>query len=830
MALAVVLFFCPLAIATVHPWAVSVAAGLAGIAFVLTVWAVRRSGEPFLVPAPGTALVVVTAFIGLQLVPLPPTLLGLLAPKTRDTFELVLAPLGLYPAWRPLSLDPPATGRELAKGVTYLAVFLSAVQIVRSRRAKARIVAALGVTGVVVALIGFGHALWGATTLFGVFEYKQATPPFLTTFGNPNHLSSFLSLAATALLAKVLGERDRKIATLWGFGYLAAGVGVLLSLSRGGIVAFVTAQIMLGIAVWLVRRSEREGVALEPRAFVIPMAVLVVLAVSAYLALDALADELASTDSLDKIRSSKIGMWPSFLPLIGDHWLAGVGRGAFESAFQRFQDPLWSPATFTHAENIVAQWLTDVGLPVGLLFLGSCGWTLVTALRRGASDIDRLACVFGLGAVALHDFVDFGLELGGLAVPATVALAVACSKRERAPSLRLRTVAVAVPLAVALGVLGLLKARHSLSADGEALAAKIATEKADTVATLAVQMAERHPGDYFAHLAVARAYAVERPLRADKVIGFANRAMYLNSTLSLPHRLAALALRAIGHAAQARIEYALAFELHDTTVVPEIARVFKTPEEMADALPDRADALAALADELIQERRLDLAGAIARRSVERHGEQVIALQRLARIEAARGQFDEELKIGERLSAVAPERTLGVHVRVEALRGQGNLEGALRLVEGEGLKRFPLDTGIIFAVSRLRLERGDTKGCREVLDRLPADLDVNPRLEAVSLAAAAAEKEGQGTKALALMRQAVSLSGDSADWRWHFALMLERLGRLDEAGNEAAAVVEKAPRLRDEAEKLRARVAARARELEEVRRWKDVAGDEGRSIP
>ncbi|MGC4118155.1 MAG: O-antigen ligase family protein [Myxococcales bacterium] len=823
IALGSVLFFCPLAIATVHPWAVGVAAGLALLAVALTAVATLRSGEPFLIPTPGIAFAAVTAFIAFQLLPLPPFLIGLLAPSTRDLFDFVLTPLGRYPSWRPLSLDPPATANELVKAITYLCVFLSAAQITRSRRAKARLVTMLGTVGIVVAVIGFGHALWGATSLFGVFSFKHAAPPFLTPFGNPNHLSSFLALCATALLAKVLVERDRKIATLWGFGYLAAGVGVLLSLSRGGIVAFVAAQAMLAIAVWMVRKSEREGVALEARAYAVPASVMLVMAVAAYLAWDALAAELSSTDTVDKLKDSKLQMWPTFWPMVREHWLVGVGRGAFEAAYQRFQDPVYAHGgTFTHAENLVAQWSADLGLPMTLFVLGSCVWALIGALRRGATDPERLAMVFGLGAVVLHELVDFGLELGGLAVPATVAMAIAVFRQDGAVSFKRKAAALLVPGIVAVTGWGWLKAGQSLEADGQELSAKLGKAKADEIAAAATEMADRHPGDYFAHLVAAQAYAAERPLHADKLVGFANRAMYLNPSLPQPHRLAALALRATGRTAQARIEYKLTYELGDASVLPEISRVIPRPEEMLDALPqDKPEPGWLLADQLMAERRYETAGEVLAASVAKWGEKPDALVRQARIASARGLPEEVIRIGARLSEVAPTMTEGLQLRVEGMMTKGDAPGALALLENEGLKRFPMNAGVLLSVARLRLSRGDTKGCRDALKRLPVGMDSGIRLAALSLESSAAERDGQGTKALALMKQAVAMRPEDAGWQWQYALLLERLGRWDQAASEAGQAAERLQGLRQPAKELKARCAAKQKELDELRRWKDV---------
>ncbi|MFN7131667.1 MAG: polymerase, partial [Myxococcales bacterium] len=205
-ALALLVAFCPLALGTVHVWSTAVAAGLAVLAFGLAALACYRSGEPFELPFPTPLLAAAAVVTALQLVPLPPALLGVIAPETRDVLAFVLAPLGAWPSWRPLSLDPPATALALVRTLTLLLAFLAAVQVCRSRRARGRAVAALGLVGLLVALIGFGHALVGAQSLLGARLFRYDNSPFLSTLGSPNSLSSLLTLGATALLARVLGE------------------------------------------------------------------------------------------------------------------------------------------------------------------------------------------------------------------------------------------------------------------------------------------------------------------------------------------------------------------------------------------------------------------------------------------------------------------------------------------------------------------------------------------------------------------------------------------------------------------------------------------------
>ena len=398
------------------------------------------------------------------------------------------------------------------------------------------------------------------------------------------------------------------------------------------------------------------------------------------------------------------------------------------------------------------------------------------------------------------------------------------ARQENAPSFKRKAAAFLVPVAAVVAALCMVRSMNTITDDGEALAARLGKVSADQIALEAAEVADRHPADYFPHLVAAQAYASERPLRADKLVGFANRAMYLYPTEPPPHRLAALALRATGRMAQARIEYKLAYQLHDHSVLTEITRVFKKPEEMMDAVPDTPEALAELAGQLIAERRYDDAEAVAKASVDHFGEKPEAVLRLARIAMARGQPDEAWKLGARLSEIAPEKTDGLQMRVEALLSKNDADGAQALLEGEGLKRFPMDAGVLLSLARLRLGKGDAKGCREALKRLPASIDVGARVAAMMLEVSAAERDGQGAAALAKMRQVVAMRPGDAWTQWQYALLLERLDRLDQAAQEAAGAAGRAPSLRPEADKLKLRVAARKKELDEMRRWKDVEKD------
>ena len=49
---------------------------------------------------------------------------------------------------------------------------------------------------------------FGVEELIGLYHFKQASPPLLTPFGNPNHLAGFLILAGTLSAGMLLECRE----------------------------------------------------------------------------------------------------------------------------------------------------------------------------------------------------------------------------------------------------------------------------------------------------------------------------------------------------------------------------------------------------------------------------------------------------------------------------------------------------------------------------------------------------------------------------------------------------------------------------------------------
>ncbi|HET6982874.1 MAG TPA: O-antigen ligase family protein, partial [Myxococcaceae bacterium] len=357
----------------------------------------------------------------LQLVPLPPGLASFLSPPLGELRTYALVPLELD-RWRPLSHDPASTARALTGSLSAAAALIAAAGLCRSRARRRQLAAGIGLTGLAIALIGFGHALADASTLFGLHRFQNGQLPFITPFGNPNHLAAFATLASALLLGLAADCQHRPRQALWLAAAVAVGAAAFLSLSRGGIAFWCAGQ--LAFLLLLVRRRDTRGT--TGRAIPVALAVGAVVFVAAYLALDRLGAEMATVDTVEKLRTSKVDLWPMFSRPALAAWLTGLGRGTFAVAFPRWQTA-HSTLTFSfeYPENLLLQLATELGIPATLGLLALAVWATLRTARASNGAPIVLAAWAGVGALVLHDLFDFALELPACATAAAVALGIA---------------------------------------------------------------------------------------------------------------------------------------------------------------------------------------------------------------------------------------------------------------------------------------------------------------------------------------------------------------------------------------------------------------------
>ncbi|MGC3999836.1 MAG: O-antigen ligase family protein [Anaeromyxobacter sp.] len=533
--------------------------------------AARRGAPIQLLPL--LALPLVSA---LQLIPLPPSWIALLSPSTDQLFRSSLAPLGAYPAARALSLEPAATGRGVMLGVAFVAAFWAAASFANTGRRRRLILSGLA----------SGAALVVATMLFGaLLGWTQLLAPTFPLV-NANHVAGFLGLTAFAALGMALESREHRGA--WLVVFAASTAAVLLSLSRGGIAAF-----MAGVVVfWMARRAAARRDASWSRnallQWAIPCALVAGVAASAYLAATPIVGELRSVVAAPE--DSKIRLWAPAARMVGDFPVVGIGRSAFETSFPAYKRDE-APVTYTHLENEWLQLVIELGLPGGVLFLAGVAWILARAVFARDRPPSHAALLAGVASLLIHEVADFSFELPATLVAFGVALGLLAEPERECLSQGWRRLGLAAALGACVAAgLGMAMAGRRAGAERDS------TPTAGLDGTLAwsARVARWRPADYLpqaragAHLAAAG--------RCPEALAWLQRAMLLAPTAAEPHRFAGRCLAALHRDPEARREYRLAVALQDPMALAEATEWWRSPVALAEVALPTPDGLMELGD------------------------------------------------------------------------------------------------------------------------------------------------------------------------------------------------------------------------------------------
>lgn len=576
---------------TGRPYTMAVAA-LCGVAGLAAALGSREQERPLV--ASWFAVGLLTAFLLslLQLVPLPPVLRALLAPGSDLRLRQILAALGAYPA-RPhaLSLDPPATANEAARLLGYLCLLLGLGHSFGRRGEGTKLGRWLCLAPLLVAFLGGLGALGVPLPPplgLGAAAEGMSRARLSAGFLNSNHLAAFLLIGATLTAQQVL-ESTGAQRLGWALGLLLLDIALLGTLSRAGIAVGLCAQLVT--ALW-----PRRGVATLGRRLASVGVMVLVLAVVAAALVDEAHRELqarfAAVGPQDlHAAGSRVRAWAEALPLIRGHLPLGVGRGAFDEAFQQVSS-LSASLRFVYLENEWLQAVVDFGVP-GTLLLGVL---LVLGLRDGAERLrsdaqrgrsGRVAAFVALCAVLCHNLVDFNLEAGGVAV-LVVGLCALCGRpRFTVP----RPVLVGLSLGVVLLAALCQGLAPSYEEEGQRLRALAEHQGTDVAAVLRYgeEAVRRHPFDsYLSAVLAARLWQERRP----EAIEWVNRALLQNPNDVLALRTAALALAARGYRSQAaatlrhallRADYSQRLSLYRVALL-----ISRSPHDLPPALPPTA--------------------------------------------------------------------------------------------------------------------------------------------------------------------------------------------------------------------------------------------------
>jgi len=804
----------PFLLGTVHPWHILLTSLLAVTVLALELWRkIMHRGRVPAVSVIGLGLAVGLAWTLLQAVPLPLGLVGVLSPRAAEIREFVFEGIE-HSGFAPLSLDPAGTLIDGLRFAGLLSLFLVAANRLAARGARTRRIATgIVLTAAAVSAVGLIQKLFGVGAILGLYETPAIDRNYFTaTFVNPNHLAGYLGLIAPIGVGLAIESRDRAIRLLYVVASVLIAVGAILSLSRGGIIAFIAGQLFL-VLLLLRRRFEGGGRGLA----LAPIAAGVVVAVAAFLAYDEISAELETLEDPAEISAdSKIQSWKPLAPMTADFWATGIGRGAFATVYPLYKE-LRNTGTFTHPENEVLQVLVESGLPVGLVVLGALLAGLAgLALRRRTSP-SSCGMLAGLFACSLHNLVDFNLETGavGLAYFVMLGLLVGRWIRRResgaawpgGPRIAPGKLLVGVGAVLLIGIsAGSWAAEHGLDSDTARVRAADLGDDPGGVLQAALDALTRRPADHYPAYVAARALAGSG--RLQEALHWVNRAQYLNPSAVEPHELAAWVLRRLKKHRQAQHELRLAAEKAGGSggaVLDRAFKIYRRPSAWLRMTPETREPRLYLARQFLRAGKPLDAQAVLEPLLEADRGDYDALMTAANASRALKLLADARRHAELAIAARPDEYRPYMLLYQFAEGGESRLAALE----RGLAALPDNGTLLSSKAVLQIREGAYDEAIETIGRLRRAAGPDPRrlAHAAALLGRVESARGNRFQAIQRYRRAVELDARNANHRLALIRLYERTDQADKAIAEWAALVKLFPeqsRYRESLEALKAK--------------------------
>jgi O-antigen ligase len=249
------------------------------------------------------------------------------------------------------------------------------------------------------------------------------------TYANRDHYVGFLEMALpfavvypVALWRRARSRWHSPLAPalaacgVWALAGLMLA-GIVFSFSRMGFVATLFSLFVMGTLAFGTRQLSWVASSRKRQGGAVGLVAALALAGFVFLPPDKLILRFAQLVSTDELTAgTRAHLWAETIPLIGAYPFFGCGLGGYETAFWRFNvsEPL---LTDDFAHNDYLQLLAELGL-VGFAIGATLAFSVVrTAVRRAVISADpgaryfAVACAGALAAILLHSLVDFNLYI-----------------------------------------------------------------------------------------------------------------------------------------------------------------------------------------------------------------------------------------------------------------------------------------------------------------------------------------------------------------------------------------------------------------------------------
>lgn len=316
-----------------------------------------------------------------------------------------------------LTLDPFATREALIKLVTDLVFFFLAVQLwaEASARAWKRL-------GLAIVIYAFSIALFAIVQFFtshGLLYWAiHSQADNFGPYVNHNDYAGLMEmLVPIGMCFAIFRSLRHSSETLFIFAVCGAIASVLLSGSRGGIIAVAIEMSLLGAMIWRWNKG-RGGV--HKRSVIgllgVTGAVVLFFAVTPDSAWQRLATIEGVVRKPDVTLENRLTVSRDALAEVRDYPWLGTGLGSFAAVFPQYQT-FPTDLEWNHAHDDYVEALTETGIAGGLIILSSLFLFGLLAFRNlperfnNAQGWIQLGAALGCCGLLIHSFVDFNLRI-----------------------------------------------------------------------------------------------------------------------------------------------------------------------------------------------------------------------------------------------------------------------------------------------------------------------------------------------------------------------------------------------------------------------------------
>ena len=235
-------------------------------------------------------------------------------------------------------------------------------------------------------------------TLYGLFQYLGKIPhPFLQpgieqaavasgTFVNRNHFAGMLEMAFPVVIAiayahflvrihpeisrtrrrfrDLLTHPDMPLFCLLLFVAVWICLGIIFSMSRTGITGMLATILFMALLLGI--RHSRRRIQVLGLVFLLAVA-----GYAGYIGMEEVLqrfEQLLQEDAV--LQEGRMEVWRDSIAMIRDFPITGVGLGNYQHAFHKYNQ-VPRNVIYDHAHNDYLEYLSEWGLPAGLLLIGS---------------------------------------------------------------------------------------------------------------------------------------------------------------------------------------------------------------------------------------------------------------------------------------------------------------------------------------------------------------------------------------------------------------------------------------------------------------------------